>query len=63
MGDGPIQPIIQLTTIDTMLSNNGLNIDDWLNDITCERSFKHFINCVEFILLCKKLHRNQTYFA
>ena len=63
MGDGPIQPIIQLTTIDTMLSNNGLNIGDWLNDNTCERSFKQFINCVEFILFSKKLHRNQTYFA
>ena len=39
MGDGPIQPIIQPITIDTMLNmlnNNGPNIGDGLNFVTRE---------------------------
>ena len=39
MDDGSIQPIIQPVTIDTMLNNNGLNIGDGLNFVTCGRSF------------------------
>ena len=35
MGDRPILPI----TIDTMLNNNGLNLGDGLNFITCEQTF------------------------
>ena len=38
MGDEPILPIIQLVTINTMLNNNGPNIGDGLNFVTCERS-------------------------
>ena len=38
MGDGPIQPIFQPVAIDTMLNNNGLNIGDGLNFVTCERT-------------------------
>ena len=37
MGDGPIQPIIQPITIDTMLNNNGLNIGDGLNSLRVNR--------------------------
>ena len=37
MGDGPIYPDIQTVTIDTMLSNNGLNIGDGVNFVTCEQ--------------------------
>ena len=36
MGDRHIQPIIT----DTMLNNNGPNISDGLNFVTCERSLK-----------------------
>ena len=39
MGDGPIQPVYQPATIDTMLNNNGLNISDGLNFVTCEQTF------------------------
>ena len=35
MSDGPI---IQRITIDTMLNNNGLNIGDGLNFVTCEQT-------------------------
>ena len=38
MGDEPIQPVIQPVTINTMLNNNGPNIGDGLNFVTCERS-------------------------
>ena len=38
MGDGPIQPIIQPVTFDTMLNNNGLNIGDGLYFVTCEQT-------------------------
>ena len=39
MGDGPIiQPVIHPITIDTMLNNNGLNISDELNFVTCEQT-------------------------
>ena len=31
-------PIIQHVTIDTMLNNNGLNIGDGLNFVTCEQT-------------------------
>ena len=41
MGDEPILPIIQPITINTMLNNNGPNIGDKLNFITCERSLNH----------------------
>ena len=37
MGDGPIQPIIQPITIDTMLNNNGLSIGDGLNSLRVNR--------------------------
>ena len=40
MGDEPILPVIQPVTINTMLNNNGPNIGDELNFVTCERSFK-----------------------
>ena len=39
MGDGPIQSNIQPITIETTLNNNGLNIGDWLNFVTCEQTF------------------------
>ena len=39
MDDGPIQPIKQPTTIDTILNNNGMNLDDRLNFVTCEQTF------------------------
>ena len=39
MGDEPILPVIQPITINTMLNNNGPNIIDGINFITCERSF------------------------
>ena len=39
MGDEPILPVIQSITINTMLNNNGPNIGDGLNFVTCERSF------------------------
>ena len=35
MGPSPIQPVIQPVTINTMLNNNGLNIGNGLNFITC----------------------------
>ena len=38
MGDEPILPVIQPVTINTMLNNNGPNIGDGLNFVTCERS-------------------------
>ena len=39
MGDGPIiQPVIHPITIDTMVNNNGLNISDELNFVTCEQA-------------------------
>ena len=38
MDNGPIQPIIQPVTIDTMLNKNGLNIGDELNFVTCEQT-------------------------
>ena len=55
MGDGPIQPVIQSITIDTMLNNIRLNIGDRLNFVTYEQGlnppncwraavFKHFKN-------------------
>ena len=40
MGDRPIQPIIQPLIIGTMLDNNGLNIGERLNFVTCEQTFK-----------------------
>ena len=40
MGDGPIQSIIQPVTIDTMLNNNGMNIGDRFNFVTCEHTLK-----------------------
>ena len=36
LGDEPILSVIQLVTIDTMLNNNRMNIDDGLNFVTCE---------------------------
>ena len=39
MADGPIQPVVQPITTDTMLSNNGLSIDDGLTIVTCEQTF------------------------
>ena len=39
MGNGPIQPVIQPVTIDTMLNSNGLDISDGLNFVTCEQTF------------------------
>ena len=39
MGNEPILPVIQPVTINTMLNNNGPNIGDGLNFVTCERSF------------------------
>ena len=55
MGDGPIQPVIQPITIDTMLNNNRLNIGDGLNLLRMNKAltlqtagelqfFKHFKN-------------------
>ena len=38
MGDGFLQPVIQTVTIDIMLNNNGLNIGDGLNFVTCEQT-------------------------
>ena len=38
MGNGPSQSVIQPVTIDTMLNNNGLNISDELNFVTCEQT-------------------------
>ena len=38
MGMSPTEPIIQSATTDAMLNNNGLNISDRLNFVTCERS-------------------------
>ena len=42
MGLSPMQPVIQLITIDTMLNNNGLNIGDRVNFVMslCERSLR-----------------------
>ena len=39
LGHGPIPPVIQPVTIDTMLNNNRMNIDDGLNLVTCEQTF------------------------
>ena len=39
MGDRPIEPVIQPVTIDTMLNNNGMNLGDGLNFVTCEQTF------------------------
>ena len=47
MGDGNIQPIIQPIAIGTMLNNNGLNISDELNFITCEQT----LNCKIMLLV------------
>ena len=38
MGDGPIQPIIQPVTFDTMLNNNGLNVGDGLYFVTYKQA-------------------------
>ena len=38
MVDGPIQPVIQPVTIDTMLNNIRPNIVDGLNFDTCEQT-------------------------
>ena len=48
MGDGPIQPVIQPVTINTMLANNGLNIPRYsgLNFVTCEQTFRLYF-CAE----------------
>ena len=35
MGDGPVQPV----SIDTMLNNNGLNVGEGLNFVTCVETF------------------------
>ena len=40
MDDGPIHPIIQPNSTDTMLNNKGLNIVDGLNFVMCEQTFK-----------------------
>ena len=39
MGLLPILSVIQPVIIDTMLNNNGLNIGDRLNFVTCEQTF------------------------
>ena len=40
MADRPIQPVIQLVTIDTMLNSSGLNIGDGLNFVTHEQTLR-----------------------
>ena len=44
IGDGPVEPVIQPVTIDTMLNNNGLNIGDGLNFVTCEQTLTESSN-------------------
>ena len=39
MGPSPIQSLIQPITIDIMLNNNRLNIDDGWNFVKCEQTF------------------------
>ena len=57
LGDGPIPPVIQPVTINTMLNNNRMNIDEFRYVRTDIRSVKSWNMTKSIILTTKKRKR------